>query len=194
MKEGLQKELMIQLLYPAILGSILYQFFDFSYGAILDFSSPDNSQVVLKLVFLVVAFVFYGSDYWYAKFSNDYNWWFFAANFFFLCCMFIGVKALNVGEVQGINYVVLIATYFSFLIVYLFWDVTQYLSSSGKERCYYKEVIAWEVLSILFVAVNFFVNNNYLFALTLILSTIWFVIIAIRKPRFYNEPKTFDNQ
>src|SRR6202171_84618 len=179
----IRQELMLGLIYPAVLGTILYQLL-FTIAHVLREQYPLTVVVWIKWTLVVISIGFYVCDYLYILFTKRYYWWSFLCDVVFLLALYATVIAIDVDNPHGLprNKVILFC-YFIFLMVYLVWDGYEFLSlPRGKERDFYRSVVTWELPWLfvigVFVLISWsWVNNLLISILTIIVLssvTIWF--------------------
>src|ERR1700704_1299735 len=120
--KSVNQELMLGLIYPAVLGTILYQLLQ-TFSHLLRGQYPLNAIVCIKCVLLIVSIGFYVSDYFYIVFTKRYYWWSFLCDVVFLLVLYATVIAIDVDNPSSLphNKIILLC-YFIFLFVYLAWD------------------------------------------------------------------------
>src|SRR3979409_1342733 len=184
-----RQELMVGLIYPAVLGTILYQLV-FTIAHVLRDQYPLNAIVWIKWTLVIISIGFYVCDYLYIVFTKRYYWWSFLCDVVFLLALYATVMAIDVDNPGSLPHnKVILFCYFIFLLVYLVWDGYEFLSlPRGKEKQFYRAVVLWE-LPWLFVIGVFaliswsWVNNLLISILTIIVLssvTIWFGFLVSR--------------
>jgi hypothetical protein len=190
----IRQEIMLALIYPAVLGTILYELFD-TVAQMVKGQSPFNLIVCLKCCLLVIAIGFYVADYLYIVFSKRYYWWAFLCDIAFLLTLYVIVIAIDVDNPYNLphNRIILLCA-FIFLLVYLIWDGYEFLTLPvGQERAFYRSVVYWELPSLIVIGVfgiiSLFWTNQLMISIltTTILSivTIWFGFLVSRMRRFH---------
>src|SRR6266481_953992 len=142
----IRQELMLGLIYPAVLGIILYQLLE-TLAHLLRGQYPLNAIVCIKCTLLIISVGFYICDYFYIVFTKRYYWWSFLCDLVFLLTLYATVIAIDVDNPISLphNKVILLC-YFIFLMVYLVWDGYEFLSlPRGKEKDFYRSVVTWEL-------------------------------------------------
>ncbi len=137
---------MLGLIYPAVLGTILYQLL-FTIAHVLREQYPLSAIVWIKWTLVVVSIGFYVCDYLYIVFTKRYYWWSFLCDVVFLLAFYATAIAIDVDNPRKPphNRVILLC-YFIFLLVYLLWDGYEFLTlPRGKEREFYRSVVSWEL-------------------------------------------------
>ncbi len=192
-RRPVKQELMLGLIYPAVLGTILYQLL-ITVAHVLKAQYPFSAIVCVKCALLIVSIGFYVVDYLYIVFTKRYYWWSFLFDIVFLLTLYATVIAIDVDNPSRLprNHVILLC-YFVCLLVYLVWDGYEFLTlPAGEERTFYRSVVCWEVpwLVVLgvFGVISLLWNNPFLISVVtiIILSavTIWFGILVSRMSRF----------
>ena len=184
-----KQEVMLGLIYPAVLGTILYQLLQ-TFAHLLREQYPLDAIVCIKCTLLIISIGFYVCDYLYIVFTKRYYWWFFLCDIVFLLTLYVTVIAIDVDNPTSLphNRVILLC-YSIFLLFYLIWDGYEFLTlPAGEERDFYRSVVCWE-LPWLFVIGVFEImslswNNHLMISLVtiIILSivTIWFGFLVSR--------------
>jgi hypothetical protein len=180
---------MLGLIYPAVLGTILYQLF-FTLAHILREQYPLNAIIYIKFALVFISVGFYVCDYLYIVFSKRYYWWAFICDLIFLLALYATVIAIDVDNSRSLphNRVILLC-YFIFLLVYLIWDGYEFLTvPAGEERDFYRSVVSWELPGLFVIGVfgilSFLWTNPLMISIgtIIILSivTIWFGFLVSR--------------
>src|SRR3984893_6010322 len=188
-----RQELMLGLIYPAVLGTILYQLL-FTIAHVLREQYPLSAIVWIKWTLIVISIGFYVCDYLYIVFTKRYYWWAFLCDVVFLLALYATVIAIDVDNPSSLphNKVILLC-YFVFLLVYLIWDGYEFLTlARGKERDFYRSVVFWELPWLLVIGVFEIIallwNNHFMISkvaiVILSLVTIWFGFLVGRMRKF----------
>ena len=180
---------MLGLIYPAVLGTILYQLF-FTIGHVLREQYPATAILWIKWTLVVISIGFYVCDYLYIIFTKRYYWWSFLCDIVFLLAFYASVIAIDVDNpVRPPNHKVILFCYFIFLLVYLIWDGYEFLTlPQGRERDFYRAVVFWELPWLFVIAVFEIIalvwkNHLMISILTIIILsivTIWFGLLVGR--------------
>jgi len=188
-----RQELMLGLIYPAVLGTILYQLF-FTIAHVLREQYPLSAIVWIKWTLLVISIGFYVCDYLYIVFTKRYYWWSFVCDIVFLLAFYTTVISIDVDNPRSLPHnKVILFCYFIFLLVYLVWDGYEFLSlPRGKEKDFYRAVVLWELPWLFVIGVFALiswsrVNNLLISILTIIVLssvTIWFGFLVSRMRKF----------
>jgi hypothetical protein len=184
-----RQELMLGLIYPAVLGTILYQLV-FTIAHVLREQYPLSAIVWIKWTLVIISMGFYICDYLYIVFTKRYYWWSFLCDVVFLLALYATVIAIDVDNPHSLphNKVILLC-YFIFLTVYLLWDGYEFLSlPRGKERDFYRAVVSWELPGLFVIGVCEIIallwNDHFMISILtiIILSmvTIWFGFLVKR--------------
>ena len=185
---------MLGLIYPAVLGTILYQLF-FTIAHVLREQYPLTVIDCIKWTLVVISLGFYICDYLYIVFTKRYYWWAFLCDVVFLLALYATAIAIDVDNPRSLphNKVILLC-YFVFLLVYLIWDGYEFLNlPRGKERNLYRAFVFWELPGLVLIGsleiVALFWSNNsmtsILTIITLTIITIWFGFLVNRMRRVY---------
>jgi len=188
-----KQELMLGLIYPAVLGTILYELLA-TFAHLLRQQYPLNIIVFIKCALLLISIGFYVFDYLYIVFAKRYYWLSFLCDIVFLLTLYSTVIAIDVDNPNSLphNKVILLC-YFIFLLCYLIWDGYEFLTlPAGKERNFYRSVVSWEVPWLLVIGVFEIISlswTNHLVIsivtiIVLSLLTVWFGILVVRMRRF----------
>jgi len=184
-----RQELMLGLIYPAVLGTILYQLF-FTFAHVLREQIPLSAILLIKSALVIISIGFYVCDYLYIVFTKRYYAWAFLCDIVFLLALYATVIAIDVDNPRSLphNKVILLC-YFIFLLVYLAWDGYEFLAlAPGKERDFYRSVVSWELPWLFVIGVFEIVallwNNHFMISIVtiIILSilTVWFGFLVSR--------------
>jgi len=113
---------MLGLIYPAVLGTILYQLL-FTIAHILREQYPLSAIIWIKYMLVIISIGFYVCDYLYIVFTKRYYWWSFLCDIVFLLALYATVIAIDVDNPRNLPHnKVILFCYFIFLLVYLIWD------------------------------------------------------------------------
>jgi hypothetical protein len=184
---------MLGLIYPAVLGTILYQVL-LTLAHLLREQYPINAIVFIKCALLIISIGFYLCDYFYLVFTRRYYWWSFLCDVVFLLALYATVIAIDADNPNNLphNKIILLC-YFIFLFVYLAWDGFEFLTlPRGKERDFYRSVVSWEFPWLFVIGVFEIIalvwKNHLMISIvtTVILSivTIWFGFLVSRMRKF----------
>jgi len=201
------QNLMTGLIYPAVLGTILFSVLQLAEANLRALFGPEkyvfSLAMALKYLLLLITLAFYGCDYLYAMYTRDYVPLFFAFDVVFVVCLYATVQVIDIGGGELMREGWLVALfYLIFMLLYRWWD--------GRERCccvkysekclpgemeFYDRVIKWENWSIMgliscFLLLFFWRNYLTLLAFVVVLSgvTLFFRKYAWEKKSFYLDP------
>src|SRR5712672_4556796 len=96
-----RQELMLDLIYPAVLGTILYQLF-FTVAHVLREQYPLTTILWIKWTLVVISMGFYVCDYLYIIFTKRYYWWAFLCDVVFLLALYSTVIAIDVDNPRAL--------------------------------------------------------------------------------------------
>ena len=188
-----KQELMLGLIYPAVLGTILYQLLS-TFAHVLREQYPLSTIVWIKCTLVLISIGFYVCDYLYIVFTKRYYWWSFVCDIVFILTFYATVIAIDVDNPRSLphNKVTLLC-YFIFLLVYLVWDGYESLTlPPGEEREFYRSVVFWELPWLfvigVFEIISLLWNNHLMISMITImilsLVTIWFGFLVRRMRKF----------
>src|SRR5262249_42206094 len=105
-----RKEVMLALVYPAVLGGIIYFLMDESYKHFFDQGEAEMTiphfiktlmeTTPIQLIKMLLAFItvaFYICDYLYITFTRSFKGYFFIFDVLFLLLSFLTVKLISIG-------------------------------------------------------------------------------------------------
>ena len=191
------KNLMIGMLYPAVLGNIIYIILTVienqsKYGSGYNFN--------FKVAYLIITALFYFCDYLYIYFTNKFKWWMFILDLFFVIFLFLTYQKLHLTTTEkGKSPEVLSILYFYLLFIFLYfiWDKTENnTSESDGEKKMYNSILNWEYFSFVLLLINivlhYFDNflseyKDYISIFSIAIITILFFIIDILKYKIWAE-------
>src|SRR5947207_13766427 len=91
------KKLMLELIYPAVLGTVLYTVLGAGLApllAILGGPAATVTAPLLKWILVIITLCFYGCDYLYIMFTRDFRPAFFLCDLIFLGTLYITFLAI----------------------------------------------------------------------------------------------------
>ena len=161
------KDLMLGLIYPAVLGTVMYSTLQVLVDPLTVKFSPGSCLVVadsvlgLKLCFLLIAVAFYCFDYMYIMFTREFDWPFFLCDLAFLVILYITISAIGIGKEYLPQTQWILGCYAAFMILYLVWDSYESWrcrreGASAKEKRFYLGVIIWEMISLVVLIIGLF--------------------------------------
>ena len=193
-----RQELMLGLIYPAVLGTVIYQLI-FTIAHVLREQYPLSAIVWIKWTLVVISIGFYVCDYLYIVFTKRYYWWSFLCDVVFLLALYATVIAIDVDNPRSLphNKIVLLS-YFIFLFVYLLWDGYEFLTlPPGHEQTFYRSVVSWElpwlfVIGVFEILALFWNNHLMISVLTIVILsmvTICFGFLVSRMRNIHLRPQ-----
>jgi hypothetical protein len=184
-----KQELMLGLIYPAVLGTILYQLL-FTIAHVFREQYPLSVIVGIKWTLVVISIGFYVCDYLYIVFTKRYYAFAFLCDIIFLLALYATFIAIDVDNPRTMPHnKVILCCYFIFLLVYLIWDGYEFLTlPRGRERDFYRAVVFWELPWLLVIGVIEIIalvwNNHFVISIltivVLYIITIWFGFLVSR--------------
>src|SRR5258705_1316602 len=184
-----RQELMLGLIYPAVLGTILYQLF-FTLAHVLREQVPVSAILMIKFGLVVISIGFYVCDYLYIIFTKRYYWWSFVCDVAFLLALYATVIAIDVDNPRNLPHnKAILFCYSIFLLVYLVWDGYEFLTlPRGSERDFYRSVVSWElpglfVIGVFQIIALLWTNQLMISIMTVIILSIvsiWFGFLVSR--------------
>lgn len=161
------QQLMLGLIYPAVLGTIMYSGMDALYAQITSdlaalangFRLTADPDTMLRFFLLAVTLAFYVCDYLYIMFTKQYRGLFFVFDLVFLAGLYVTVQVLDLSNKNplplGAAEVNKIAFwYLLFMILYFVWDLIDRPHKPGREQQLYNKVLRWEILAIASLGVH----------------------------------------
>jgi hypothetical protein len=196
------RQLMLGLIYPAVLGTVLYSVLA---AALSPLISLLNKGVLgpfapgLKWVLVITTVAFYVCDYLYIMFTREFRFLFFIFDLILLAGLYLTFMTIDITthSLPHKNLTVVAASYGVFVFLYFVWDVLERRSTrDDSERSLYLKVIIWEGVSfialLLWFCLHAWMENDprsaVVLAGLLILITVRFGILALRKRQFYRPP------
>lgn len=196
------KDLMLGLIYPAVLGNIIYILLRFIFdqaNTLLNNSHKFEWIVTAKFLLLIVTLAFYFCDYLYITFTNDFVKKFFWFDIVFILVLFCTIYLIHIDvpSVAPNNRWILIC-YFAFMFFYWMWDrYEKDRCNDDKEKDLYRRIIRWEILAmaglLLWLGLSFIPKVGYYISegifIPLALITVYFAKYTSEKRRFYKLPE-----
>jgi hypothetical protein len=156
--KNLRQDLVLGLIYPAVLGSIFYT----ALGeltkqatALWTFLVAEGAYdvsfvVTVKCALLFIAIAFYFCDYLYILFTNDYHSMFFLIDLVFIVTMYLAFAAIGLdGSDRPPSAKTMLLLYLVFMALYYKWDKLEIGRCKNKsESDLFRQVVRWEKLSI----------------------------------------------
>lgn len=193
------KQVMVGLIYPAVLGTVLYSFLGAAIDPIMNSVLGHTTYTTtpwLKWVFLLTTIVFYCCDYLYIMFTREFVIPFFICDLIFLTGLYVTFFSIDIrtSDLPNRNVLVVAVCYLVFMFLYLAWDIHERRRTEESEELrLYNHVILWEVVSLIAlilwlgseVLVGSFPKDSAILGTILVLITSWFAVLAFNKRRFY---------
>jgi len=193
------KNIMLGLIYPAILGNIIYITL-----TVLNNKSTFEHEAFfnIKFILLLVTTAFYFFDYLYIYFTYNFKWWMFFLNIIFAGTLFLTFQKIhlttNASEaLLAPEFYSILWFYLIYITLYLAWDFYEKKhTTNDKEKKMYTWIVRWEAFSIflLVLCVSLYDQGKYLTKFRAILSiiilsvlTISFGLFDIWKYKFWRE-------
>jgi hypothetical protein len=202
---------MLGLIYPAVLGSILYLCLDqITYQVSTIWNTwpspmnwPYNPVLGDKFILLLITLAFYVFDYLYITFTNEYRFLFFIFDLIFVLALYFTVSCIDIqgGSKTLPNYKAILIYYALFMVLYLIWDLFERAAvmkrpsgGTGEEYKLYTAIVIWEVCSIVAIgfcfpstsSFHYTPGQNQQILITLFVITTLFGLFAIWKKKFYS--------
>lgn len=192
---------MLGLIYPAVLGNLLYIVLGVLESIYFQKNNPfeGTSFFTLKFYLLIVTVIFYLADYLYSLFTNNFRWWMFLFDLVFVVGLYFTYKRIHIALDNKDNLFpdidLIILFYMVFILLYLFWDFLEKKSTTNDdEKKFYTKIIIWECSSIVLLSSSYIVfksasqeTGGYFLLIVLSIITFCFMIIDIRKFKFWKE-------
>lgn len=193
------KQLMLGLIYPAVLGTIFYNFLSIAVEPVLYWMlgrSVASFGSGIKWALLLATIIFYCCDYFYIMFTREFVPAFFICDLILLAGLYMTFLSIDVRTsiLPRRNLVVLAGCYTLFMTLYLTWDIFEHRRTTGAdERLLYKKVIIWEAISVIVLLIWLgaqfwfpsFNHDAVLLTSILVVITVWFFKLASDKRVFY---------
>ena len=155
--EAILKQLMLELLYPAVLGAVLLftlEVVERALSSLRMWRSPNVAFDLItteKLLLLVATGLFYCCDYAYIILTREFHVKFFAYDCVFLLGLYVTLASLHVRErdanLPPITWRIALV-YAAFFIMYRKWDKSELRDTNdAKEQQFYRDVLYWEAWS-----------------------------------------------
>jgi hypothetical protein len=196
------KQLMLGLIYPAVLGTVFYAVLGRALDQALSIPLHWSAFAIapwLKWALVLTTLTFYGCDYLYVMFTKKFRPMFFVCDLILLAGLYVTFSKIDIGTplLPHRNMVIVARCYAVFMFLYLIWDVSERRATPEKaEKRFYGYVVIWEIVSLLmlFAWLRFepWIPSEScrgaVLASVLFLITIPFVWLAQKKRTFYLPP------
>lgn len=204
MPRPILKDLMLGLIYPAVLGTVMYGGLQATIEPILVIltggasTAHQDPHLYIKAALLAVTITFYLADYLYIVFTKTFGWLFFVFDVGFLITLYVTVSVigLTVGSTRPPHYPTILGCFFVFMVLYFVWDTIEWWRSfETKEREWYPRMLIWELASMagLWSAWYWGIPRKeagLIIVLVLILITSAFWVLTLQKGRFIDVKQT----
>lgn len=195
-KRNIGRILMIGLIYPAVLGLIMYSFLGIILEGLLrgtktGFLQQSSFEIAMKSLLLLTTLAFYGCDYCYTCWVAVYKKQFFILDLLVLASLYISILCINLSSTSQPTLESMSICYAFVFFFYFIWDFFE--PSRGQHRRFFKLMRIWEisgiVLMILFLLAQRLVLSttnlqNLVLCILLLVVTIWFWWLLYIKRRF----------
>jgi len=197
------QNLMTGLIYPAVLGTILFSVLQLAESNIrtaFGFGQYVFSYMMtLKFLLLLVTLAFYVCDYLYAIYTRDYIPKFFVLDSVFVIFLYATVRVIDIEGGETLEKGWLLALiYMIFMLFYRWWDGGERRNCiAHPEKCmpgeenFYGRVLKWERRSIVWLAACFLLLLRWQNSATLTLFLIVLGAVTRRFWRYAWEKKSF---
>jgi hypothetical protein len=149
-EKNIPKTLIIGLIYPAVLGSIIYSLYDILGLSIFEHTAKGYLQgsyevIICKSFLFLLTIVFYCLDFLYSVFTKNFRWLFFGCDIGILLSIVLVFKAIDIHSAEyPLNWLALLG-YFGFMSAYFIWDWNE-KAESDDEGNFLKKMIRWEII------------------------------------------------
>ncbi len=205
--KGILKNLMVGLIYPAVLGTIMFDLVKDSMNVIL---SPSKWLAYLsvlhiyKIALVISSLIFYSCDYIYTIYTTIYRKKYFTYDFIILFVLIMTFNKINLHNNDKYpNFELILLYYFIFIILYYLWDHFEYkhLKNETKEKKFYRLMVIWEIFygfafSILAIYSHLYktqdgepssIYTSIISTFTIFSSTLIFVYLITQKKEIYDQ-------
>ena len=151
------KHLIIGLVYPAVLGTLLFLLVEefgkyLLYGKEIEISHNSTFLIVVKIVLLISILCFYSCDFLYSTYAKYFRKMYFIFDLIILGGLYATFKATNYDSTTEPRISLILTCFLLFMILYIIWDLYEYKIGTKKEdfveKNLYKKIIRWELYSI----------------------------------------------
>ena len=180
--KNIARTIMVGLLYPAILGSLVFSFLEIvipglSSGVPAGFLQGATSAVGIKIVLFLITVIFYCADYVYSSWVAVFRYQFFLLDLIVITVLYRSVYAINLGSNKPPSVASIVVCFVIILACYFSWDFFE--PNKSQHRRFYSLMRIWQVSSIaLLVVLGLVAALGWLdgFALEVALSSVLSVI------------------
>lgn len=173
------KQLMLGLIYPAILGNMIYMIFSYT--------DSSDGYYYIKFFLLIATTLLYILDFVNCYFVKSYNWWRFFFNLFIVYNLFYTIKFIHLipdsnGTFEEPRYMNILVAYFIFVgntFQWIFWLKIIDKRKTGRfDRNEIYLYMGWSGLSILIIGVSIFLNTGLSCVVSVLVVLFGYLIIA----------------
>ncbi|MCP4607237.1 MAG: hypothetical protein GY845_00790 [Planctomycetes bacterium] len=180
--KNIARVLLIGLIYPAVLGSIIYALM----GDIVDFVTVNKNTALLslpfkdilpKISFYLLIVSFFCCDYVYSSWVKPFRVPFFLLDIFVMVALYIMVIFIKISSAAQPSTVVISLAYACVLFLYFIWDFFE--PQRNDYPRYYLEMRIWQVTSFICLLLYILFYRGHSSAILLLISIlliidIWF--------------------
>jgi hypothetical protein len=162
------RDLMVGLVYPAVLGSILYS----SIGVVADQARLGwatllgranvtfDATLAVRMVLLALTILFYACDFMYSFLTNRFKLRFFIYDTVFLAGLYVAVYGFGISPAgtANLNTIAVTISYAVFIVLYWAWDRHELKHAEPHEVSGFKSVIRWEKRSLAIFTATFLIT------------------------------------
>ena len=178
------KNIMLGLIYPAILGNIIY----ITLTVLNNQASFEHEAYFnTKFTLLLITGAFYFFDYLYIYFTYNFRWWMVFLNMVFVWTLFQTFQKIhlstNANEAKLAPEIFKILWfYLVYIVVYLAWDFFEKTKTTDlPEKRMYTWIVRWEAFSILLLisCIYLYDQSKYLLKYRTNLSLVILAVLTI---------------
>jgi len=153
---NIARTIMIGLLYPAILGSLVFSFLEIvipglSSGVSAGFLQGGASAVGVKIVLFLITVIFYCADYVYSSWVAVFRYQFFLLDLIVITVLYRSVYAINLSSSKPPSLTYIVVCFVIILACYVSWDFFE--PNKSQHRRFYSLMRVWQVSSIAMLVV-----------------------------------------
>lgn len=201
--KNIAQNLIVGLIYPAILGTFIYSLFDTILNSIIKepsgFLADTPYFVIMKTLLIIGVIGFYCCDFLYSVFTKNFKTRYFYFDIIILFGLSLTFRAININNQDPPNLDYVILSFLTFMVLYFIWDYFEIGNTEGRENQniaenkFYSKMVKWELYSTTFLSLNYiFFKTNltgynltiFLTATIIIMTTICFIYL-VREKRVY---------
>ena len=178
------KNIMLGLIYPAILGNIIYITLTVLNNRVI---FEHEAFFNIKFTLLLITAAFYFFDYLYIYFTYNFKWWMFFLNVIFAGTLFLTFQKIHLNMNEGEAKLApeifsILCFYLIYIVLYFAWDFYEKTKTINfKEKYMYKWIVRWEAFSIILLLICIFLydQSKYLTKYRIIFSIIILSVLTI---------------